>query len=48
MITEGGFKIVSLKLTTLADAIKVLCSSLGKTILGELVEFMTRGPIVAV
>jgi nucleoside-diphosphate kinase len=46
MITNAGFKIVSLKLTqlTVADASFYACC---KTFYGELVEFMSRGPIVA-
>lgn len=49
MITEGGFKIVSMKLTqlTLADAQKFYSVHSERPFFGELVEFMTRGPIVA-
>jgi nucleoside-diphosphate kinase len=49
MITNAGFKIVSLKLTqlTVADAQAFLRSTCCKTFYGELVEFMSRGPIVA-
>ena len=45
MITEGGFKIISLKLTqlTVADA----AVHAARPFYGELVEFMSRGPIVA-
>jgi nucleoside-diphosphate kinase len=49
MITEGGFKIVSLKLTqlTVADAKKFYEVHAARPFYGELVEFMSRGPIVA-
>ena len=49
MITEGGFKIVSLKLTqlTVADAQKFYSVHAERPFYGELVEFMSRGPIVA-
>src|SRR6476620_1558174 len=49
MITEGGFKIVSLKLTqlTVADAQAFYAVHSARPFFGELVEFMTRGPIVA-
>ena len=49
MITEGGFKIVSLKLTqlTVADAKAFYAVHAARPFYGELVEFMTRGPIVA-
>src|SRR4051812_12105514 len=49
MITEGGFKIVSLKLTqlTVADAQKFYAVHAARPFFGELVEFMSRGPIVA-
>lgn len=49
MITEGGFKIVSLKLTqlTVADAQKFYEVHAARPFYGELVEFMSRGPIVA-
>ena len=49
MITEGGFRIVSMKLTqlTLADAQKFYAVHSERPFFGELVEFMTRGPIVA-
>ena len=49
MITEGGFKIVSLKLTqlTIADAKAFYAVHAARPFYGELVEFMTRGPIVA-
>ena len=49
MITEGGFKIVSLKLTqlTIADAQAFYAVHAARPFFGELVEFMTRGPIVA-
>jgi nucleoside-diphosphate kinase len=47
MITNAGFKIISLKLTqlTVADA-QAFYSACCKTY-GELVEFMSRGAIVA-
>ena len=49
MITEAGFKIVSLKLTqlTLADAKEFYSVHAARPFYGELVEFMSRGPIVA-
>ena len=49
MITEGGFKIVSLKLTqlTVADAKAFYAVHAARPFYGELVEFMSRGPIVA-
>ncbi|MBD3582573.1 nucleoside-diphosphate kinase [Flavobacterium selenitireducens] len=49
MITEAGFKIVSLKLTQLtkADAEQFYAVHNARPFFGELVEFMTRGPIVA-
>lgn len=49
MITEGGFKIVSLKLTqmTIADAQHFYAVHAARPFFGELVEFMSRGPIVA-
>ncbi|WP_320815124.1 nucleoside-diphosphate kinase [Flavobacterium sp.] len=49
MITEGGFRIVALKLTqlTLADAKEFYAVHAERPFYGELVEFMTRGPIVA-
>ncbi|RZJ65333.1 MAG: nucleoside-diphosphate kinase [Flavobacterium sp.] len=49
MITEAGFKIVSLKLTqlTTADAQAFYAVHNERPFFGELVEFMTRGPIVA-
>jgi nucleoside-diphosphate kinase len=47
MITNAGFKIVSLKLTQLTVADAFLRSTCCKTFYGELVEFMSRGPIVA-
>ena len=49
MITEAGFKIVSLKLTqlTIADAQAFYAVHAARPFFGELVEFMTRGPIVA-
>ena len=49
MITEAGFKIVSLKLTqlTVADAPAFYAVHAARPFFGELVEFMTRGPIVA-
>lgn len=49
MITEGGFRIVALKLTqlTLADAQAFYAVHKERPFFGELVEFMTRGPIVA-
>ena len=49
MISEGGFKIVSLKLTqlTIADAQAFYEVHAARPFYGELVEFMSRGPIVA-
>lgn len=49
MIAEGGFKIVSMKLTqlTIADAEKFYAIHSERPFFGELVTFMTRGPIVA-
>jgi len=49
MITNAGFKIVSLKLTqlTIADAQAFYAVHAARPFYGELVEFMTRGPIVA-
>lgn len=49
MIAEGGFKIVSLKLTqlTVADAKAFYAVHAARPFYGELVEFMSRGPIVA-
>jgi nucleoside-diphosphate kinase len=49
MITESGFKIISLKLTqlTVADAQKFYEMHASRPFYGELVEFMSRGPIVA-
>ena len=49
MITEGGFRIVAMKLTqlTVADAQKFYAVHSERPFFGELVEFMTRGPIVA-
>ena len=49
MITEGGFRIVSLKLTqlTVDDAKKFYAVHSERPFFGELVEFMSRGPIVA-
>lgn len=49
MITEAGFKIVSMKLTqlTVADAKKFYEVHAERPFYGELVEFMSRGPIVA-
>ena len=49
MITEAGFRIVSLKLTQLtkADAEAFYAVHNARPFFGELVEFMTRGPIVA-
>ena len=49
MITEGGFRIVAMKLTqlTLADAREFYAVHAERPFYGELVEFMTRGPIVA-
>ncbi|MBF01470.1 nucleoside-diphosphate kinase [Flavobacterium coralii] len=49
MITEAGFRIVSLKLTqlTVADAKKFYAVHSERPFYGELVAFMSRGPIVA-
>ena len=49
MITEGGFRIVAMKLTqlTVADAQQFYAVHSERPFFGELVEFMTRGPIVA-
>jgi len=49
MITEGGFRIVAMKLTqlTVADAQAFYAVHSARPFFGELVEFMTRGPIVA-
>lgn len=49
MITEAGFRIVSMKLTqlTTADAQAFYAVHNERPFFGELVEFMTRGPIVA-
>ncbi|MDO4727799.1 MAG: nucleoside-diphosphate kinase [Bacteroidota bacterium] len=49
MITEAGFRIVSMKLTQLtkADAEEFYAIHKERSFFGELVEFMTRGPIVA-
>ncbi|MEX0595653.1 MAG: nucleoside-diphosphate kinase, partial [Candidatus Paceibacterota bacterium] len=49
MITEAGFRIVAMKLTqlTVADAQKFYAVHASRPFFGELVEFMTRGPIVA-
>jgi nucleoside-diphosphate kinase len=49
MITEAGFRIVSLKLTqlTVADAKAFYAVHSERPFYGELVEFMSRGPIVA-
>ncbi|MDD2983221.1 MAG: nucleoside-diphosphate kinase [Crocinitomicaceae bacterium] len=49
MINEGGFRIVSLKLTqlTVADAKAFYAVHAERPFYGELVEFMSRGPIVA-
>lgn len=49
MITEAGFRIVSMKLTqlTVADAQKFYEVHAERPFYGELVEFMSRGPIVA-
>ena len=49
MIAEGGFRIVSMKLTqlTVADAQQFYAIHKERPFFGELVEFMTRGPIVA-
>lgn len=49
MITEGGFRIVALKLTqlTVADAQAFYAVHSARPFYGELVAFMSRGPIVA-
>ena len=49
MITTAGFKIVSLKLTqlTVADAQAFYSVHAARPFYGELVEFMSRGPIVS-
>ena len=49
MITEAGFRIVSMKLTqmTVADAKAFYAVHSERPFYGELVEFMSRGPIVA-
>ena len=49
MITEAGFKIIALKLTqlTVADAKAFYEIHAARPFYGELVEFMSRGPIVA-
>ncbi len=49
MITEGGFKIISLKLTqlTTSDAKAFYEVHAARPFYGELVEFMSSGPIVA-
>lgn len=49
MIAEGGFRIVALKLTqmTVADAQNFYAVHSARPFYGELVEFMSRGPIVA-
>ena len=49
MIVEGGFRIVAMKLTqlTVADAKKFYEVHAERPFYGELVEFMSRGPIVA-
>lgn len=49
MINEAGFKIVSMKLTqlTVRDAQKFYEVHSERPFYGELVEFMSRGPIVA-
>lgn len=49
MISEAGFRIVSMKLTqlTIADAQEFYSVHKERPFFGELVEFMTRGPIVA-
>ena len=49
MISEAGFRIVSLKLTqlTVADAKAFYAVHSERPFYGELVEFMSRGPIVA-
>jgi nucleoside-diphosphate kinase len=48
MITNAGFKIISLKLTQLTVADKAFYSvHAARPFYGELVEFMSRGAIVA-
>lgn len=49
MINEGGFKIVAMKYTQLSkrDAEAFYAIHKERPFFGELVEFMTRGPIVA-
>jgi nucleoside-diphosphate kinase len=49
MITNAGFKIVSMKLTqlTVADAEKFYAIHAARPFFGELVAFMSSGPIVA-
>jgi len=49
MIAEDGFRIVAMKLTqlTVADAKKFYGVHAERPFYGELVEFMSRGPIVA-
>src|SRR5690606_6324954 len=49
MITGAGFKIVSMKLTqmSISDAQKFYAVHSARPFYGELVEFMSRGPIVA-
>ncbi len=49
MITEAGFKIVGLKYTKLSEAQAGLFYEVhnARPFYGELVEFMSRGPIVA-
>src|SRR6218665_307122 len=49
MITEAGFKIVAMKYTKLTEtqAGKFYAVHVERPFYGELVEFMSRGPIVA-
>lgn len=49
MINEAGFRIVSMKMTqmTVADAKAFYAVHAERPFYGELVEFMSRGPIVA-
>jgi len=49
MITNAGFKIISLKLTqlTVTDAQKFYAVHAARPFYGELVDFMSSGPIVA-
>jgi nucleoside-diphosphate kinase len=49
MISEAGFRIVALKLTqlTVSDAKQFYAIHSERPFYGELVEFMSRGPIVA-